>query len=112
MDASGKQQEEFYKEAGQRILQVRSLRHYTREYLAEAAGISEKFLYEIENGRKGFSAASLWYLCQVLQVSTDYILNGSREESDEKLEELLETFQNTQKESLSVILKEIQHLAE
>lgn len=54
----------LYKEAGERILLVRIMRGYTRETLAERAAISPKFLYEIETGRKGFSAAVLFNLCE------------------------------------------------
>ena len=44
----------LYKNAGIRIRFLREERHYTREYLAEMADISPKFLYEIESGQKGF----------------------------------------------------------
>lgn len=43
----------FNKNLGKRILSERLLHNYTREYLAELADISPKFLYEIETGKKG-----------------------------------------------------------
>ena len=52
-----------YKESGERILLVRVMRGYTRETLAEMASISPKFLYEIETGKKGFSAIVLYNIC-------------------------------------------------
>lgn len=48
----------------------------TREKLAEQAGISSKFLYEIEVGSKGFSGKTLGGLANALDVSCDYILLG------------------------------------
>lgn len=44
--------------AGRRIMQLRTDRSYTREQLAYLANISEKFLYEIEMDKKGFSAVA------------------------------------------------------
>jgi len=67
----------FYIEAGKRIHSERIMRGYTRKYLAEQASISPKFLYEIENGRKGFSAQVLYNLCNTLQVDCNYILSGT-----------------------------------
>lgn len=61
---------------GTRILQLRTEKRYTREQLAYMAEISEKFLYEIENNKKGFSAVTLLKLSQALDVSMDYIMVG------------------------------------
>ena len=49
---------------------------WTREDLAAVSGISPKFLYEIENGKKGFSAQTLSLLAKCLHVSCDYIMFG------------------------------------
>ena len=68
----------FYADTGMRIQIVRSKRGYTREWLSEKVGISEKFLYEIENGRKGFSALVLFRIAEALQVNCDYLLIGER----------------------------------
>lgn len=58
----------IYKNAGRQILELRQELGYTRKELAEAVGITEKFLYEIEYGRKGFSALNLYYISCALQV--------------------------------------------
>ena len=67
----------IYIEAGKRIHAARLSHGYTRKYLAEQASISPKFLYEIENGKKGFSAQVLYNLCTALDVDCDYIMKGS-----------------------------------
>ncbi|MDE6627051.1 MAG: helix-turn-helix domain-containing protein [Lachnospiraceae bacterium] len=101
----------LYKEAGERILLARVMRGYTRECLAELASISPKFLYEIETGRKGFSAIVLYNLCNALKVNSDYILTGTEKvEYDHKLVEILQLFNQSQTERLSVILKQIYEL--
>ena len=56
---------------------LRNDRGYTREQLAELADISDKFLYEIETGKKGFSAITLMNLSKALEVSLDYIMTGT-----------------------------------
>lgn len=39
--------------------------------------MSSKFIYEIETGRKGFSARTLLRLSETFDVSCDYILTGA-----------------------------------
>ncbi len=64
------------KTSGSRIMNLRKDKRYSREQLAELSGISPSFLYEIEIGKKGFSANTLMSLCSALEVSSDYILYG------------------------------------
>lgn len=64
---------------GRRIRDLREAQYYTRDYLAEKVGISQKFLYEIECGKKGFSAEILVRLANALSVSCDYILLGEED---------------------------------
>ncbi|MCI9439012.1 MAG: helix-turn-helix transcriptional regulator [Lachnospiraceae bacterium] len=66
--------------AGQRIMKSREKQHYTREALAERIGISDKYLYEIETGSRGFSAEILCRLSNALSVSCDYIIMGEEKE--------------------------------
>lgn len=95
---------------GTRIRYIRELNHYTREELAEYADISSKFLYEIENGQKGLSAANLLKICQALEVSCDYIMTGKAETvCSEDLINILEAFDATQipnvKKMLTILLE-------
>lgn len=61
---------------GQRIMMLRKKCNYTREQLAAMSNISSKFLYEVENGKKRFSADVLCRLAKCLDVSCDYIMFG------------------------------------
>ena len=72
---------DIYTEAGMRIRELRDLHHYSREQLAELTEISPKFLYEIETGKKGFSAYTLLKMSEVLEVPTDYIMVGRCEDT-------------------------------
>lgn len=98
----------IYKGAGERIYLTRVMRSYTRETLAELAEISPKFLYEIETGKKGFSAQVLHNLCEALSVDCDYILTGKQEAMyDQSLVGVLELFEKDKTEQITNILKEI-----
>lgn len=77
---------------GQRIRYLREKNNYSRELFAEKIQISSKFLYEIENGKKGFSVEILLRITKVLNISCDYILTGvdKRNVSEEFLKEIYE----------------------
>ena len=64
------------KQIGGRIRNSRESIDYTREMFAEKAGISPQFLAEIENGKKGMSADTIYSLCEAFSLSADYILFG------------------------------------
>ena len=61
---------------GNRIRDFRVQNKYKQELFAEGIDISVNFLSEIENGKKGFSAETLYKLCDNYHVSADYILFG------------------------------------
>ena len=73
-----------YAETGARILQLRKERALTREQLAERADISVQFLADIEKGKKNMSVTTLRKLALALQISTDYIVNGTGEPQEEE----------------------------
>ena len=75
----GDKMDSFYnvKEIGDRIKQKRLDMQYTREKLANIAGISDKFLYDIEIGNKGMSAETLYKISKALDISADWILNSA-----------------------------------
>ena len=72
---------------GDRIRELREAKRYTREVLANKVGITPKFLYEIERGRRSFSAVNLLGLAQALSVSCDYIMLGEQREKELSLGE-------------------------
>lgn len=61
---------------GKRLRRTRTQLELTREQFAEAVGISPQFLAEIENGKKGMSADTLFKICNRFNLSADYILLG------------------------------------
>ncbi|MBP3469278.1 MAG: helix-turn-helix transcriptional regulator [Lachnospiraceae bacterium] len=66
------------KEIGERIAKLRVEKRFSREALARNIGISTKFLYEIESGKKNFSVWILYKISQLLSVSCDYLITGKK----------------------------------
>lgn len=75
-------------EIGLRIQEIRKEQNMTREDLAEKAEISTKFLYEVEIGKKGLSAESVYKISRALSVSIDYLLTGEGRNKHSKLDKL------------------------
>lgn len=71
---------DFYIGVGGRIKKRRLSLRLTRDKLAFMANISDKFLYDIETGKKGMSAETLYKIARALCVSADWLL-----ESDDEL---------------------------
>lgn len=61
---------------GKRLRKKREQLNMTREVFSEKVGISPQFLAEIENGKKGMSAGTLYKICLTFNFSADYILLG------------------------------------
>ena len=61
------------KELGKRIKLTRQGQDLTQEMLAEKAGVSQHYIYEIEAGRKAMSIHSFASLTTALDVSADYL---------------------------------------
>ena len=61
---------------GKRLRRARTQQELTREQFAEQVGISPQFLAEIENGKKGMSADTLYKICTRFDLSADYLLLG------------------------------------
>ena len=64
----------FYINIGNRIKEKRLELKLTRDSLAFNANISNKFLYDVELGKKGISAESLYKIARALGVSADWLL--------------------------------------
>lgn len=94
-------------EVGVRIRELRDIQHFTREGLAEKIGISAKFLYEIETGKKGFSSDILCRISRALSVSCDYIMFGeeTEQQSAQKMAGALKGLKPLQIRKMQHVLK-------
>ena len=66
-----------YNLIGQRLKKIRLERNLTQEKLAEKANVSVAFLSRVERGSSHISLNRLTQLCDLLEISAGYILNGS-----------------------------------
>lgn len=97
--------EKFNINIGKRIMNLRLRRHYTREYLAEIADISPKFLYEIEVGKKGCSSYVLYMLARSLDVSVSFLLQDESEIKEADSQSLYQMLEPWQKKKFDTIIK-------
>ena len=97
------------KEMGRRVRNRREAKNLSREELAESLGVSPQFVADIEYGNKGVSIKRLYLMCQVLDVTADYLLAGniySRDEDEEAIkvcEEIMGLFQKCDAKQLQGI---------
>ena len=66
-----------------RIRKAREDMGYTREKIAEKLDVSVSYLAELERGRTGLSVKMLIKVCNVLGLSSDYVLFGNERTEDE-----------------------------
>ena len=91
---------------GLRIRALREANGYTREAFATRINISTKFLYEVESGKQGFSAETLYQISRALSTSSDYIMSGNKHDKiPEKILDILEGFSPDQMPNVQAILK-------
>lgn len=64
-------------EIGNRIQLSRKQAKYTQMVFAELIGVSTQYISDLERGIVGTSIPTLIKICDVLNVSADYILRGT-----------------------------------
>ena len=69
---------------GQRINYVRTQQGLTLERLAQQAGLSKSFLWEVEQDRSGISGNRLLHVADALNASIEYLLRGGLDRGDRK----------------------------
>ena len=63
---------------GDRIQDARNAKGWKQPELAERMGVSTQTIVNIETGAKGTRLANFIKLCEILEVSADYILFGKK----------------------------------
>lgn len=103
---------EFNKEVGLRIARMRNKIGVSQEVLSGLAGISAKFLHEIECGKKGMSALTLYNIAKALNISTDYLLTGEgNTDTSTRANSLLSLFSPENRMHVENILREVAQIA-
>ena len=68
---------EFLKAMGQRILVRRKNLRMTQEELADRLGVSAQMISNLELGKKAIRPENLAKVCEVLELSADFVLTGT-----------------------------------
>ena len=74
-----------YSLIGSRIKEARLAKNMTQEELAAQIDISVAFLSRVERGSTHINLKRLSQICNLLEVSEGYLLNGSSSDSDNYL---------------------------
>lgn len=91
---------------GQRIKEVRTSKHLTQEYLANATGVNVSHISNIETNKVKVSLTLLVGICEALDITLDYLLEREYCASGEILEnELLHTMQHMSQEKKELLLR-------
>ncbi len=100
---------DILKSIGNRIQKARKDKGYTQEYVAEKIEKSIDTYRGIENGRSVGSLESLLNICNVLEITLDYIftdlLDKKNEILDNKLYKELQDLKLDQKEEINVLIE-------
>lgn len=62
---------------GQKLKAIRALRGVTQAQLAEASGVSPTAIAEYERGKRDLRADTIRKLCEALQVTVTYQVDGT-----------------------------------
>lgn len=90
---------------GARIKEVRQLRRLTQHKLAKQLGYtSERQLQRIESGETSCSTDKLVEIAQILEITTDYLLLGTKQEYNSRFQRYFENKTEKQIEYLCKLL--------
>lgn len=84
------------KEIGKRIKAIRESMNMNKENFAKLLGISGQYLGIVEKGKSCLSVEKLQILCNISNLSADYILFGKEDISIEQTKEVLSQFTEEQ----------------
>ena len=103
----------FISSMGKRIYELRKHLRLSQEELAERADTTKQTIALAEKGKQELRAGNVSKVAEALGVSTDYLLNGTRVESDDMiLDKRIRTLNNDQYNFLSDIINKFVDLCE
>lgn len=102
---------DILKVIGTKIQQARKEKGYTQEYVAEKIEKSVDILRSIENGRSVGSVETLLNICNLLEITLDYVFSDLLDKKEEILDnKLYKNFQGLnlkEKELINVMIEYI-----
>lgn len=104
------EQKELYLPIGERIKEKREECGYTQEKLASLIDVSTQYLSTLERGQVGTKISTMIHICDVLQVSCDYIMMGREDPND--ISGVLKRLEYLSPEQLEIVERGINILLE
>jgi len=98
------------KNIGHNIQMVRIAKNLTQEDLAEKCGISDKHISAIERGLSAGSISLIIDICNVLDVTPNYIFSGSFTALDTSINDIPSSYLKLNDENKSFVNQTIEHL--
>lgn len=96
---------------GKRVYDFRDSLGYRQAKFADSIGISVTFLSEVENGRKGMSIDTLYRLCSIYNISSDYFVMGIPfQDKDAKSRTIIDIANKMPNPELDVLINYLQAL--
>ncbi len=100
------------KTIGKRVQSYRKSLHIPRLEFCNRADISSHFLSEIETGKKGMSAETLYNICKAFDVDANYLLFGTERKTvitplDSLIQQIPEQYSNLLEQSVEMLLETI-----
>ena len=91
-DRGGQDHDDFLHGLGERVRDARARRGMSRRVLAEASGVSERYLAELESGRGNASVLVLRQIASALSLPVEDLMRAGEERSVERtlIEQLLQ----------------------
>ena len=104
---------DILKVIGNRIKKARNNKNYTQEFVAEKIDKSPDIIRNIENGRSVGSVETLLNICNLLDITLDYIFYDLLQNKNQILDEnLYKNFQDLnlkEKELINMLIKYIKN---
>lgn len=94
-------------EFGLRIKKIRENMNMTKENFAKLIGISGQYLGLVEHGKNYLSIEKIKTLCDITNLSADYILFGKEDNCINECNKILSEFNATQIEAGCEALKKL-----
>lgn len=102
---------DYYKQIGQRIRDARHRKEISIEKLAGLLDVSARYISGIESGQMPILLEHLSKISECLEVSTDYILSGKKDDGVQELNRLMEKLSEEQKKEVIKLLQMLGNMA-
>ena len=88
---------------GQRLIELRKAKHLSQEEVAEKLNVTRQTISKWETDQSSPEFDKIIPLCELFEISTDELLTGRKEKTEEQKEVILDTKENKKKRTLGLV---------